>query len=63
MVGPDLTYANRKDRDFLLVSLVDPSGVVRKEYQASLVATGDGICSHAAPGSRARSTGAHANVA
>jgi putative heme-binding domain-containing protein len=41
-IGPDLTFANRQDRDFLLVSLVDPSGVVRKEYQASLVATKDG---------------------
>src|SRR5207253_1213898 len=29
-VGPDLTTANRGDRDYLLVSLVDPSAVVRK---------------------------------
>jgi putative heme-binding domain-containing protein len=41
-IGPDLTYSNRNDRDFLLVSLVDPSGIVRKEYQASVVATRDG---------------------
>jgi putative membrane-bound dehydrogenase-like protein len=41
-LGPDLTFANRNDRDFLLVSLVDPSGAVRKEYQASVVATRDG---------------------
>jgi putative heme-binding domain-containing protein len=41
-IGPDLTYANRRDRDFLLVSLVDPGGVIRKEYQASIVATRDG---------------------
>jgi putative membrane-bound dehydrogenase-like protein len=41
-IGPDLTFANRGDRDFLLVSLVDPGGVVRKEYQASVVATRDG---------------------
>jgi putative heme-binding domain-containing protein len=41
-IGPDLTFANRKDRDFLLVSLVDPSGVVRKEFQTSQVATKDG---------------------
>ena len=41
-IGPDLTYANRKDRDFLLVSLVDPSGTVRKEYQSYNVATKDG---------------------
>ena len=41
-IGPDLTFVNRKDRDFLLVSLVDPSGVVRKEYQATIIATQDG---------------------
>jgi len=41
-IGPDLTYANRRDRDFLLVSLVDPAGVVRKEYQAYNIATKDG---------------------
>ncbi len=41
-LGPDLTYANRKDRDFLLLSLVDPGGSVRKEYQAYQVATKDG---------------------
>ncbi|MGZ4971441.1 MAG: PVC-type heme-binding CxxCH protein [Limisphaerales bacterium] len=31
-VGPDLTHANRQDRDFLLVSIVDPSAVIRKEF-------------------------------
>jgi putative heme-binding domain-containing protein len=31
-VGPDLTHANRNDRDFLLVSVVDPSAVIRKEF-------------------------------
>ncbi len=31
-VGPDLTHANRPDRDFLLVSIVDPSAVIRKEF-------------------------------
>jgi putative membrane-bound dehydrogenase-like protein len=41
-IGPDLTFANRKDRDFLLVSLVDPSGVVRKEFQSYTVQTNDG---------------------
>ena len=41
-IGPDLTYANRSDRDFLLVSLVDPAGVVRKEFQAYNLATRDG---------------------
>jgi putative membrane-bound dehydrogenase-like protein len=33
-VGPDLTFANRSDRDFLLISAVDPSAVVRKEFQS-----------------------------
>jgi putative heme-binding domain-containing protein len=41
-VGPDLTHANRKDRDFLLVSLVDPSAVIRKEFVAQVVHTTDG---------------------
>ena len=41
-IGPDLTFANRRDRDFLLVSLVDPSGVVRKEYQSYIAQTRDG---------------------
>jgi putative heme-binding domain-containing protein len=41
-IGPELTHANRKDRDFLLVSLVDPNAVVRREYQATLVETRDG---------------------
>jgi putative membrane-bound dehydrogenase-like protein len=41
-LGPDLTHANRKDRHFLLVSLVDPSAVIRKEYVAHTVQTTDG---------------------
>jgi putative heme-binding domain-containing protein len=41
-IGPDLTFANRHDRDFLLISLVDPAGVVRKEYQSYQVGTHDG---------------------
>jgi putative heme-binding domain-containing protein len=41
-VGPDLTHANRKDRDYLLVSTVDPSAVIRKEYLAYQVQTTDG---------------------
>ncbi|MFM8218044.1 MAG: c-type cytochrome, partial [Planctomycetaceae bacterium] len=41
-LGPDLTTANRKDRDFLLVSLVDPSSVIRKEYVALVVETKGG---------------------
>jgi len=41
-IGPDLTHANRKDRDYLLVSAVDPSAVIRKEYLAYVVQTTDG---------------------
>lgn len=41
-VGPDLTHANRPDREFLLGSLVDPSAAVRKEYLAYEVETKDG---------------------
>ncbi|MBL8851561.1 MAG: c-type cytochrome, partial [Planctomycetaceae bacterium] len=41
-VGPDLTTANRQDRDFLLVSMVDPSSVVRKEYVSMVIATTSG---------------------
>ncbi|MFO0906233.1 MAG: PVC-type heme-binding CxxCH protein [Pirellulales bacterium] len=41
-VGPDLTSANRQDRDFLLVSLVDPSSVIRKEYASLIVETQNG---------------------
>jgi len=41
-VGPDLTTANRQDRDFLLVSLVDPSSVIRKEYVSAVIVTRSG---------------------
>jgi putative heme-binding domain-containing protein len=41
-VGPDLTHANRKDRDYLLMQLVDPNAIIRKEYLAYSVATNDG---------------------
>jgi putative heme-binding domain-containing protein len=41
-VGPELTHANRADRDFLLVSLVDPSAVIRKEYLSYTAETRDG---------------------
>jgi len=41
-IGPDLTSANRQDRDFLLVSLVDPSSVIRREYVSIVVQTKDG---------------------
>ena len=41
-IGPDLTTANRKDRDFLLASIVDPSAVIRREYLSHVVQTTDG---------------------
>jgi putative heme-binding domain-containing protein len=41
-VGPDLTTANRRDRNALLVSLVDPSSVIRKEYASLVVVTSGG---------------------
>ena len=41
-IGPDLTKANRGDRDYLLVSMVDPNAQIRKEYLSHIVATVDG---------------------
>ncbi len=41
-LGPDLTSANRKDRDFMLISLVDPNSVIRKEFASYIVQTKDG---------------------
>ncbi|HLJ91655.1 MAG TPA: PVC-type heme-binding CxxCH protein [Gemmataceae bacterium] len=42
ILGPDLTHANRNDRDYLLVSLVDPSALIRKEFLSYHVQTKDG---------------------
>lgn len=41
-IGPDLTTANRQDREFLLKSIVDPAAVVRKEYLNYTIQTSDG---------------------
>ena len=41
-VGPELTHANRKDKDFLLASIVDPSAVIRKEFINYNIETSDG---------------------
>jgi putative heme-binding domain-containing protein len=41
-VGPDLTGTDRRDRDFLVASVVDPSAVIRNEYVAYVVATTNG---------------------
>lgn len=41
-IGPDLTTANRQNREFLLTSLVDPSNTIRAEYVSLIVHTSDG---------------------
>ncbi|HLJ93896.1 MAG TPA: ThuA domain-containing protein, partial [Gemmataceae bacterium] len=41
-IGPDLTGTDRRDRDFLVTSVVDPSAVIRNEYVAYVVATNNG---------------------
>ncbi len=41
-VGPDLTGAGRKDLDYLLSNVVDPSAVVTKDFQMTVFALRDG---------------------
>jgi putative membrane-bound dehydrogenase-like protein len=41
-VGPELTGADRRDLDFLVTSIVDPSLVVRKEFMAHVAITTNG---------------------
>lgn len=41
-IGPDLTGVNRKDLESLLTHIVDPSALIRPEYQAQRVRTTDG---------------------
>jgi putative heme-binding domain-containing protein len=41
-IGPELTGAERGNLEFLLTSLIDPSALVRKEYQSQTVALRDG---------------------
>ena len=41
-IGPDLTGINRKDLESLLTNIVDPSALIRPEYQAQRVRTNDG---------------------
>jgi putative membrane-bound dehydrogenase-like protein len=41
-VAPELTQANRMDREYMLVSLVDPNLTIRKEYLQYIVETNDG---------------------
>jgi putative heme-binding domain-containing protein len=41
-LGPDLTAAERKDRESLVRNIVDPSSVIRQEFLSFAVATSDG---------------------
>jgi putative heme-binding domain-containing protein len=41
-VGPELTGADRKNREYLITQIVDPSAVIRQEYVAFVVNTKDG---------------------
>jgi putative membrane-bound dehydrogenase-like protein len=41
-IGPELTGANRADLEYLLSNVLDPSAVVGKDYQSTLVWTHDG---------------------
>lgn len=41
-IGPDLTGAGRKDVDYLLSNIVDPSAVVTKDYQITVFSMNDG---------------------
>ena len=41
-VAPDLTGADRKNLDFLLTNIIDPSALIRPEFQAFKLRTSDG---------------------
>ena len=41
-IGPDLTGGNRTNIDYLLENIVDPSGVVNRDYRMSIVTLSDG---------------------
>jgi putative heme-binding domain-containing protein len=41
-IGPDLTGAERKNRDLLVRNIVDPSAMIRQEFLAHIAATKDG---------------------
>lgn len=41
-VGPDLTGSNRANLEYLLSNVLDPSAVMAKEYQPTVVQTDDG---------------------
>ena len=41
-VGPDLTGSNRRDLQYVLENILDPSALIGKDYVAHVVATADG---------------------
>ncbi|HCD00437.1 MAG TPA: dehydrogenase, partial [Planctomycetaceae bacterium] len=41
-IAPDLTMTSRKDLDALLVNIVDPSAVIRRDFLASVIVTTSG---------------------
>jgi putative membrane-bound dehydrogenase-like protein len=41
-IGPDLTGSGRKDLDYLLSNIVDPSAVLNQDYQMTVLALADG---------------------
>ena len=41
-IGPDLTGSNRADLEYLLANLLDPSAIVGRDYQTTMVVTDDG---------------------
>ncbi|HUG90250.1 MAG TPA: PVC-type heme-binding CxxCH protein [Planctomycetaceae bacterium] len=41
-IGPDITGSNRADLDYILQNIIDPSAVVGRDYQMTIVATTDG---------------------
>ncbi|MCB9914983.1 MAG: VCBS repeat-containing protein [Planctomycetes bacterium] len=42
-LAPDLTGSNRADVEYVLTNLVDPSAVIGRDYQATVVRTTDGL--------------------
>ena len=41
-IGPDLTGSNRSNAEYLLSNIVDPSALISKEYQTSVIVTDSG---------------------
>jgi putative membrane-bound dehydrogenase-like protein len=42
-IGPDLTGSNRADLEYLLSNIIDPSAVISKDYQQTVILTIDGL--------------------